>query len=310
MANNRFKRTAGNLGNFDQCSLPAAAYPYGWPYQFGKIMIVFIFLCVIISIILIWIVPKIQIKSLDSTHDPIKKHELENELRKTIVQLTGGFSLTISLLFTWHQLAQTKDKDIAEQINKTISLLGNEKEYVRIGAIYSMEQLAINHEESNPIITSILASYIRNNYQWNKGTNLPENKNEVVHAALRVIAESFQQRPDQKIDLSKTDLRKVIFQNKELSGCTFIDTHFEEADLLSSAFKESNLIGSVFDGANLEKTSFVGANLSHAKFRGTIFVKTDFSGSNLSNAEGLNRSDIESGKIIINKATTLPENLK
>ena len=129
-------------------------------------MIIIVIVGVISLIVTIWGIPKLQMRGLPVVDDPLKKRELENELRKTIVQIAGGFSLIISLLFTWHQLVQSKNKDIADQLNKTISLLGHEKEYVKIGAIYSMEQLAVHFENSNIIVLNILTSYVRTIRPW------------------------------------------------------------------------------------------------------------------------------------------------
>jgi len=271
-------------------------------------MIIIVTVGVIILVILIWSIPKVQMRGLASMDEPIKKRELENELRKTIVQVAGGFSLIISLLFTWHQLVQSKDKDIADQINKTISLMGNENEYVRIGAIYSMEQLAVNHEDSNVIIVNILTSYVRNNFPWSNKA-LPEHRNEVSQAAVSVISKAMQKAVNLRVDLSKTDLRRLDLQKKALSNCMLIDVHFDEAELTKTNFDNSNLSGSVFDGANLQDTSFVSASLSHASFVGATFAKTDFSGADLRSVTGIRKEDIISQRAIINKETKLSKEL-
>lgn len=272
-------------------------------------MIYILSACVII-VFSIWFIPKIQVRSISLQDDPVRKHELENELRKTIVQIAGGFSLIISLIFTWNQLNQTKNKDSSEQINKSISLMESKQEYVKIGAIYSMEQLATNNEDTIYLVTNILSSFLRGSYQWKVSNILPEHKNEVTQATLEVIAKLLVSRPDIKIDLSNTDLRKVELQNEHFSNCTFIDTHFEESDLLKTKFDNSTMNGSVFDESNLSGVSFTGVDLSNASFRGAIFSETNFSGSILSHVSGLKQSDIDMKKIIIDKNTILPKGLK
>jgi len=270
--------------------------------------IIFLVVGVIFCLIVIFALPKIQLIKLRGVIDPVKKYELENELRKTIIQMTGGFFLIVSMIVTWNQLLQTKDKDVAEQINKTVTLMGDENEYVRIGAIYSIEQLAASHPESKGIIANILTSYARSTFTWKK-TELPERKNEVAQAVLLVITKHISTH-DGTVDLSKTDLRRLELDNKDLSKCTFIDTHFETADLLNSNFKGATLTGSVFDEANLTGTSFVGANLSHASFKGTTFNKTNFSGADLSRVAGISKDDISSGKVIVDNLTKLSQELK
>ena len=271
-------------------------------------MITILTLGVIVSAILIWSIPKLQMRGLSSVDDPIKKRELENELRKTIVQIVGGFSLIISLLFTWHQLVQSKSKDIADQINKTISLMGDENEYVRIGAIYSMEQLAVNHEDSSVIIVDILTSYVRNTFPWSNKA-LPEHRNEVSQAAMSVISNAIRTAVNVRVDLSNTDLRRLDLQNRALSRCILIDVHFDAAELTKANFDNSDLTGSVFDDANLDHASFVRANLSHASFAGATLAATDFSGADLRGVTGIKREDITSQKAIISQETKLSKEL-
>lgn len=272
-------------------------------------LIIFLVVGVILCVIVIFALPKIQLIKLRGVIDPVKKYELENELRKTIIQMTGGFFLIVSMIVTWNQLLQTKDKDVAEQINKTVTLMGDENEYVRIGAIYSIEQLASSHPESKGIVANILTSYVRSTFPW-KNNKLPDRKNEVAQAALLVITKYVISTHDGTVDLSKTDLRRIELDGKDLSKCTFIETHFEVAELPNSNFKGSTLTGSMFDGANLTGASFIGANLSHASFKGTTFNKTNFSGADLSGVSGISKDDISSGRIIVDKFTKLSQETK
>lgn len=264
---------------------------------------------VIFCLIVIFALPKIQLIKLHGVIDPVKKHELENELRKTIIQMTGGFFLIVSMTVTWNQLLQTKDKDVADQINKTITLMGDENEYVRIGAIYSIEQLAASHPENREVVANILTSYARSTFSW-KNNKLSDRKNEVAQATMLVITKHVIPSHDVSVDLSNTDLRRLELEGKDFSKCAFIETHFEVADLLNSNFKGSTLTGSVFDGANLTGASFVDANLSHASFKDSTFNNTDFSGANLSGVSGISKDDISSGKIIVNKFTKLSKELR
>lgn len=272
-------------------------------------MIYIICLGVIVSLLAIYFLPKLQMMGFSALDDKFKKYELENEFRKTIIQVTGGFSLLVSLLFTWNQLAQTKDKDIAEQINKTIVLMGNDNEYVRIGAIYSIEQLSADYEGSKNIISNILSSYVRSSYSWNNNI-ISDRKNEVVQASLLVISKLIQSTPNIKIDISGTDLRRVELDGQKFNNCNFIGAHFEEADLLNTHFERSNLTGSSFNGASLVGTSFVGSNLNHASFAGVFFQNTDFSNSDLRGTTGISSDNIKNKEIIINDKTILPEKLK
>jgi uncharacterized protein YjbI with pentapeptide repeats len=269
-----------------------------------------VIISVIIISIVIWIIPKIQIRNLSSMEDQVKKYEVENELRKTIVQIAGGFTLILSLIFTWHQLAQTKNKDFSEQLNKIIVLMGNDQQYVKIGAIYSMEHLSVNNKDSIPLVTDILSSFLRGNYKWVGKKKLPEFTSEVTNATLVVINKNLRKWVGLTVNLSETDLRKSELHDHSYQSSVFVNTHFEESDLDGTSFDNSNMIGSVFDGANLSNCSFVGANLSNASFRGAIFNNTDFSASNLSNAKGLEKSQIQSNELIVSDKTILPKDLK
>jgi hypothetical protein len=187
--------------------------------------------------------------------------------------------------------------------------MGDENEYVKIGAIYSIEQLAASHPEHREIVANILSSYARSTFPW-KYNKLPERKNEVAQATMLVITKHVIPHHDVAVDLSNTDLRRLELEGKDLSKCTLIETHFDVADLLNTNFKGSTLTGSIFDGANLTGASFVDANLSHASFKDSTFYKTNFSGADLSGVSGISKDDISSGKIIVNKLTKLSKELK
>jgi hypothetical protein len=200
---------------------------------------------------------------------------------------------------------QSKEKDIADQINNVISLMGSEKEYVKIGAIYSMEQLVANHEDSRAVIIDILSSYVRDNFAWS-GTPLPERRSEVAQAALSVISKTIRIDGNLRVDLSKTDLRMLDLHDNLLSNSDLIEVHFDSAELRNAVFYNSNLTGSVFDGANLEGASFVGADLVNTSFADAIIKKSNFSGVDLRSVYKLSKEEIEKNAII-NKKTILPK---
>lgn len=268
-----------------------------------------------VALLVIVLMPKLQIKladiepnsNLDDTQrweNKLERIKLENELRKTILQLVGGVFLIAGIFFSWNQFSQTKERDLSEKLNKIVALMGSDKEYVQIGAIYSLEQVADNHENSSEIITNILSSFIRDYAIW-KDTELPHRGKELTRAALRIISSSMSKVDKQTIDVSDTDLRSLNLEMLNLNGIIAISARFNSSDLKDASFENAILTGSSFDSANLENVSFAGADLRYASFKDTNIRGIDFSGADLSGSSGIDRKQIEE-VAITSKETLFP----
>lgn len=261
-------------------------------------MIISFVIVLIVSILIIIYLPKYQINQLESTNG-LEIKNIENELRKTIIQLMGGIFLIIGILFSWITYTQTKERDFSEQINKIISLMGNDKDYIKIGAIYSLEQI-INNDSNNSIILDILTSYIRDNAKLENKIHL-SNNNELRQAVVKVISKIRKYNSDMQIDLSSIDLSNLFLQSINLKNIKFIDSSFHSSDLKNTNFDNGILSGSSFDNANLENTSFKNTDLRYASFRKANIRNVNFSGADLSGITGYDKKQILQQSITDNK---------
>ncbi len=260
-------------------------------------MIVFFVIVLIVSILIIIYLPKYQINQLESS-DGLEIKNIENELRKTVIQLMGGIFLIIGIFFSWITYTQTKERDFSEQINKIISLMGNDKDYIKIGAIYSLEQI-INNENNNSIILEILTSYIRDNAKLEN--KIHSSNNELRQAVVKVISNVRKYDSDMQIDLSSIDLSTLFLQSMNLKNIKFIGSSFHSSDLKNTSFDYGILSGSLFDNANLENTSFKNTDLRYASFKKANIRNANFSGADLSGITGYDKKQILQQSITDNK---------
>lgn len=108
----------------------------------------------------IWKVPKIQTKGFESIPDD-EKFKLENEARRTLIQLFGGIFFLGTLFFSWNSYKLSKKEEMSKRFSETISLFGNDKIDARIEAIYSLENLANDYKDERETIYQILLSYVK-----------------------------------------------------------------------------------------------------------------------------------------------------
>src|SRR5262249_46211346 len=91
---------------------------------------------------------------------PTELFSIENEARKTLSQIIGGFVVIIGLLFTGANLAFTQreaeknrslalEGQITDRFTKAITQLGDEKLEVRLGGIYALERIAKDSEKDH-----------------------------------------------------------------------------------------------------------------------------------------------------------------
>jgi hypothetical protein len=229
-----------------------------------------------------------QSLNLTNSHEEkLKSLNLENELRKTILQLTGGIFLLAAVFFSWNQYSQTKERDFSEKLNNTITLMGSDKEYIRIAAVHSLKQITSSHETGSIVLIDILSSFLRDHALW-KDSPPREKGDEITRAALQVISKTLSQKRDIPFNLSGSDFRSIDMKWINLSGGTLLETHFESSDLKNGEFNSSILTGSSFNSSNLENVSFKGADLRYVSFKDAVMKNVDFSGANLTGATGIN----------------------
>lgn len=179
---------------------------------------------------------------------------------------------------------------MTERFSRAIEHLGYKDSVdVRIGGIYSLEQIMSDVPDQQPPVVEILASFVRN--------HAPRRSEPVavggaeratiaadVQVALTVIArrDPAHDAPNRRVDLRDTKLDGV-----DLGDANLPRVNLSGADLRSAQFVRANLQDALLGGADLRWSS-----LDHADLRGARFYNAQLDHAQLyrANARGARMS--------------------
>lgn len=180
-----------------------------------------------------------------------------------------------------------RENSTSERLYQAIGQLGSLQIETRLGAIYTLEQIARDCPNDHWAIIELFAAFIRENApiiiddDINRQDQLPLPTD--IQAALTAIARrDISKEPENQnldlryidirgADLSSANLRGADFTGSDLRYCTFFAANLETADfsgvnLQEAVFYEANLQSCLFYEANLQATVLRKANLSRAVF--------------------------------------------
>ncbi|MEB3182411.1 MAG: pentapeptide repeat-containing protein [Nostocaceae cyanobacterium] len=247
------------------------------------------------------------------------------------------------------QTAQaTIEKQIKERFAQALEMLGNHNIETRLGAIYTLEQIAVDSPQDHWTIMEILAAFVRHNapLQVNVSKGIHPKKQQApklrtdIQVALTVLGRrNYQQDPANKyldlsnIDISGAVLNKAYLQGANLKNANLQAVDFSDANLQNACLEAANLEKAKLAVANLQQTqmksanlpnaSLFLANLSLANLDSANLQAVEFTGANLQ-ATNLNGANLQGAKIFVVKnleaeqiekaygdnTTKLPENIK
>ncbi|MFF3378143.1 pentapeptide repeat-containing protein [Streptomyces sp. NPDC002680] len=244
-----------------------------------------------------------------------------------------GLAALAALLFTWMQVGQaTKELRISEQgqitsrFNAAIGNLGSESLDVRLGGIYALQRIMEDSARDHPTVVSVLAAFAQQHAGSSKGSLKEPLAEEPdahrpkadVRAATAALAKRRADRDGGTVvDLSKTDLRGLVFTDKaasirlpranfsdadlrwaDLTGADLRKAIFANANLHSSVLGETNFRGADLTGAKLTAAWLPGADLREAvlECEFIIDVDTETGCADLQNVT-LNGSDLRNAKM-------------
>ncbi|GCA72090.1 secreted effector protein PipB2 [Microcystis aeruginosa NIES-2519] len=216
-----------------------------------------------------------------------------------IATLSAGIGLFVNYRNSQAEMRLTQERLITERFSKAVEQIGNPKEEVVIGGIYSLERIAKDSPKDQWTIMEVLTSYIR------KNSPIPSNIEQLepaarekaleklpsvsipVQAALTVIgrrkvendqagdnlAETNDSNKTKFLDLSRTNLREAYLNGAYLNGA-YLDGAYLDGAILYGAIlnranlNRANLDGAILYGANLNEAYLGGANLGAAYLDG------------------------------------------
>jgi uncharacterized protein YjbI with pentapeptide repeats len=222
-----------------------------------------------------------------------------------IATLFAGIGLFVNYLNSQAEIQLTQQRLITERFSKAVEQIGNTKEEVVIGGIYSLERIAKDSPKDQWTIMEVLTSYIRKNSPIPSNIQQlePEERQKAleklpsvsipVQAALTVIgrrkvendqagdnlAGTTDSNKIKFLDLSRTNLRGAKLYGANLNGANLNGAYLNEANLNEANLNLANLKGAYLYGANLN-----GAKLNGAKLYGANLNGANLNGANLKGA--------------------------
>ncbi|TRV62599.1 MAG: pentapeptide repeat-containing protein [Microcystis panniformis Mp_MB_F_20051200_S9] len=256
-----------------------------------------------------------------------------------IATLLAGIGLFVNYLNSQAERQLTQERLITERFSKAVEQIGNTKEEVVIGGIYSLERIAKDSPKDQWTIMEVLTSYIRKNspIPSNIEQLKPEERKKAleklpsvsipVQAALTVIgrrkvendqagdnlAGTTDSNKIKFLDLSRTNLRGANLEGANLEGANLEGANLYGANLYGANLNGAILEGAILYGANLEGANLYGANLNGAILEGAILYGANLIGANLigANLDGANLNRANLNRAILNGAVGLnPEQIK
>ncbi|MFD6640308.1 pentapeptide repeat-containing protein [Micromonospora chalcea] len=223
-------------------------------------------------------------------HGLTSEEELKakNDVRTTLVQTLAGLAVAGGLLVTYRTFQHNRveqDRSYrlrqAEQVNefsaKAFEQLGHEKAPVRLGALYSLVNIAQNNPHQRQTVVDVICSYLRMPYPFAESaepiTQEGAQELQVRLTAQRLLAEHLRVpagvavRDAQQLEVSP-----------ELSFWPGMKIHLAGADLFDFSLKRSSVVGGNFSNATFRGdvefnfTAFDGyVDFSEATFAGGAF---------------------------------------
>jgi uncharacterized protein YjbI with pentapeptide repeats len=275
-----------------------------WRRLLGAILFLAVVAGLVIAVQLIpeWQVKRASVRSSapnpEAKTTPAEVASLQNEMRKTLIQVVGGAFAIIALYFTYRRVRVSEQGHITDRYTKAIEQLGTmtadnkQNIEVRLGAIYALERIAFDSPRDHWTIMEVLTAYVRQSALAPAKT-ATEEENKVamakgppteVQAIMTVLGRRRRSRKREKegqnLDLSRSDLRNVALNQAHLEGVNFREAHLERAD-----FRGAHLEGANFGEAQLERADFTQAHLKEADFKGAQLEGAKFREAHLEGAK-------------------------
>lgn len=260
--------------------------------------------------------PIVQAQHLPGSVSPLERATVENEFRRTMIQLVAGVALAAGLgLTAWRiwvssrQVTVTEDGQITNRFTEAIRLLASSDLYSRLGAIYALERIARDSAKDHWTIMEVLSAYICKPPAQSpgivptnatEGSTVSEDLRADVQAAFTVIARRahWQTEGEKRLRLSQADLRSARLFEGHLENAIIMSTHLENSFLRGVHLEHAGLLFAQLDGASLDEahmeaamcpsTSFRGATLEGAHLEMASMQGARFSEANLTGAYLLN----------------------
>ncbi len=216
---------------------------------------------------ILWFVPIWQASTFT---DQGERFRAENDARRTLAQIVGGFGLLLGLYFTYRRISATEDRQITDRYTEAIKQLGDGKLEIRLGGIYSLERIARDSKKDHGPIMEVLTAFVRENARYDesaKESATQERPRADIQTILTVIGrrELAHEKAEYSLDLVGTQLTRALLVGAHLERVILFQTHLERANLWRAHLEGARLLQTHLEGANLSEAHLEGADLWQAE---------------------------------------------
>ncbi|WP_082977132.1 pentapeptide repeat-containing protein [Mycobacterium sp. 852002-50816_SCH5313054-b] len=242
-----------------------------------------------------------------STADRIKAQNdlatTRNSVRTTLVQAIGGALVLVTGSIAWAQVQTARRGQITDRLTKSVDQLGSDKQEVRIGGIYALNQVAETPQYTRAA-AEVLLAYLKS--QGASAVDDPPSEPTQLsalridmQAVIRILVdENLWSRAEAgRLDLSAIQIAYAPLRGATLSGTIMANARLPYADLQGAELMQTSMPSANLDHANLNEAELSGSDITGASFalafirdaklctvqaRDTVFIGADLSGSTLS----------------------------
>jgi hypothetical protein len=225
----------------------------------------------------------------------------ENDVRSSGVQAVGAIAVVVGAFMTARTFLLSRRGQLKDRLNKAVEqLTAKENLAMRLGAVAQLKRIAQEGEaDMHWEVVEILTAYLRENAEWKDGAVLPGRARADVQAIVDALGsrDTSREGEEQRLDLRRTDLRRVIFKGAHLERADLFEAHlehaistdrsrFDGASLVQAVLDDARVSGAHFNGAKLTSASARRAKLEAADLTGAELTETKLQGANLTGAIG------------------------
>jgi uncharacterized protein YjbI with pentapeptide repeats len=217
---------------------------------------------------------------------------------KTWISFLGLSATIIAGIGFYLNYKQGQEKLVTERFSTSVTQIGNAKEVVRIGGIYSLERIAKDSPKDHWTIMEVLTAYVRQNSPLPPKGKVASPIPIDIQSALTVIGRrnSKQESLEKSLDLSSSNLSGANLIGADLARADLIGANLIGADLARADLIGANLIGANLSRAYLSEANLSRAYLSKAYLTQAFLIRANLSGVNLSGAD-LSRANLSEANL-------------
>ncbi|MGB5632180.1 MAG: pentapeptide repeat-containing protein [Waterburya sp.] len=193
----------------------------------------------------------------------------------------------------------TQERLVTDRFTKAVGQLGNSKEEVIIGGIYSLERIAKDSPKDQWTIMEVLTAFVRTNSSIPPEIQKLEERSEEklkafeklepvniqIQAALTVIERRTPEQDYTSDEDRKLNIKILDLSNSNLSGAKLDGADLWDADLTGANLRNADLSGAKLSGAKLSGAELIRAELIRAELIRAELWDADLTGASLRNAD-------------------------